>query len=137
MTRRARGRLKHRQHTRHNNHCDCGREKEPEQATCIHCDDKDLRAPKEIRQFRHGGINNKRKFGCKDRVYMRLKREGGGMTTQPKVDWVDRTDNWRPKEKFEAIGTREDLTDIIYNVSPEDTPFMSGIQERLTAWEKS
>ena len=29
---------------------------------------------------------------------------------------------------YEAIGNREDLTDIIYRIDPTDTPFMSGIQ---------
>jgi len=28
---------------------------------------------------------------------------------------------------FDAIGIREDLSDVIYNVSPEETPFSSGI----------
>lgn len=28
---------------------------------------------------------------------------------------------------YAAIGNREDLTDIIYNISPTDTPFLSGI----------
>ena len=28
---------------------------------------------------------------------------------------------------YGAIGIREDLSNIIYNISPEDTPFMSGI----------
>jgi hypothetical protein len=29
---------------------------------------------------------------------------------------------------YEAIGNREDLTDIIYRIDPTDTPFMSGIE---------
>ena len=29
--------------------------------------------------------------------------------------------------KYDAVGLREDLTDIIYNISPTDTPFMSSI----------
>ena len=29
--------------------------------------------------------------------------------------------------KYDAIGLREDLSDIIYNISPTDTPFMSSI----------
>jgi len=28
---------------------------------------------------------------------------------------------------YDAVGEREDLSDIIYNISPTDTPFMSGI----------
>ena len=28
---------------------------------------------------------------------------------------------------YDTIGIREDLSDIIYNISPTDTPFMSGI----------
>ena len=28
---------------------------------------------------------------------------------------------------FDATGNREDLTDIIYNISPAETPFTSGI----------
>ena len=28
---------------------------------------------------------------------------------------------------FDAIGNREDLSDIIYNVSPTDCPFITGI----------
>jgi len=28
---------------------------------------------------------------------------------------------------FDAIGNREDLSDIIYNVAPTDTPFITGI----------
>jgi hypothetical protein len=27
-------------------------------------------------------------------------------------------------QTFQAVGDREDLTDIIYNISPTDTPFM-------------
>ena len=30
-------------------------------------------------------------------------------------------------QTYQAIGDREDLTDIIYNISPTDTPFMSSI----------
>lgn len=33
---------------------------------------------------------------------------------------------------FDAIGNREDLSDVIYDISPTDTPFMSGIA-RVTA----
>lgn len=29
--------------------------------------------------------------------------------------------------RYDAVGVREDLSNIIYNISPEDTPFMSGI----------
>ena len=28
---------------------------------------------------------------------------------------------------YDAAGEREDLSDIIYSISPTDTPFMSGI----------
>jgi hypothetical protein len=28
---------------------------------------------------------------------------------------------------YDTVGIREDLSDIIYNISPTDTPFMSGI----------
>ena len=36
--------------------------------------------------------------------------------------------------KYDAIGLREDLSDIIYNISPTDTPFMSSIpQSKATA----
>ena len=28
---------------------------------------------------------------------------------------------------YDAIGEREDLSDVIYNISPTDTPFMSAI----------
>lgn len=28
---------------------------------------------------------------------------------------------------FSAIGNREDLADVIYNISPTDTPFMAAI----------
>ena len=31
------------------------------------------------------------------------------------------------RQTYGAIGIREDLSNIIYNISPEDTPFMSGI----------
>jgi DNA-binding transcriptional regulator YbjK len=31
-------------------------------------------------------------------------------------------------ETYAAIGNREDLTDVIYNISPTDTPFLSGIE---------
>ena len=31
------------------------------------------------------------------------------------------------RETYGAIGIREDLSDIIYNISPEETPFMSAI----------
>ena len=30
-------------------------------------------------------------------------------------------------QTYQAIGDREDLSDIIYNISPTDTPFMSAI----------
>src|ERR1700741_4399293 len=29
---------------------------------------------------------------------------------------------------YEAIGNREDLSDVIYRIDPTDTPFMSGIE---------
>jgi hypothetical protein len=28
---------------------------------------------------------------------------------------------------YESVGNREDLTDVIYNISPTDTPFMSSV----------
>ena len=31
------------------------------------------------------------------------------------------------RETYGAIGIREDLSNIIYNISPEETPFMSNI----------
>ena len=35
---------------------------------------------------------------------------------------------------YDAVGEREDLSDIIYSISPTDTPFMSGIaKENATA----
>ena len=35
---------------------------------------------------------------------------------------------------YDAIGNREDLSDVIYRIDPTDTPFMSGIErERATA----
>src|SRR5947209_19303684 len=35
---------------------------------------------------------------------------------------------------YEAIGNREDLSDVIYRIDPTDTPFMSGIErEKATA----
>ena len=35
---------------------------------------------------------------------------------------------------YDAKGLREDLSDIIYSISPTDTPFMSGIgKEKATA----
>jgi hypothetical protein len=35
---------------------------------------------------------------------------------------------------FSARGLREDLSDIIYNISPTETPFMTGIaREKSTA----
>jgi hypothetical protein len=35
---------------------------------------------------------------------------------------------------FSAIGLREDLSDIIYNISPTETPFMTAIaREKATA----
>ena len=30
---------------------------------------------------------------------------------------------------YEAIGNREDLSDVIYRIDPTDTPFMSGIEK--------
>jgi len=30
-------------------------------------------------------------------------------------------------QTYQAIGNREDLVDIIYSISPTETPFMSGI----------
>ena len=36
-------------------------------------------------------------------------------------------------QTYTAIGNREDLSDIIYNISPTDTPFMSSIgKEKAT-----
>lgn len=43
--------------------------------------------------------------------------------------------------KYDAKGLREDLSDVIYNISPEDTPFMSGAgrgpkaKGTLTEWQ--
>src|SRR5215468_7215630 len=35
---------------------------------------------------------------------------------------------------YEAIGNREDLSDVIYRIDPTDTPFMSGVErEKATA----
>ncbi len=35
---------------------------------------------------------------------------------------------------YSAVGLREDLSDIIYNISPTETPFMTGIaREKATA----
>ena len=31
------------------------------------------------------------------------------------------------RETYGAIGIREDLSNIIYNISPMDTPFMNGV----------
>ena len=31
------------------------------------------------------------------------------------------------RETYGGVGIREDLSNIIYNISPVDTPFMSGI----------
>ena len=44
-------------------------------------------------------------------------------------------------ETYTAVGQREDLTDVIYNISPTDTPFMSSIgKTKATAvnheWQK-
>ena len=33
-------------------------------------------------------------------------------------------------DSYEAIGNREDLADIIYNISPTQTPFLSAIGKR-------
>ena len=30
---------------------------------------------------------------------------------------------------YEAIGNREDLSDVIYRIDPTDTPFMSGVEK--------
>ena len=30
-------------------------------------------------------------------------------------------------QTYQSIGNREDLTDVIYNISPTDTPFMSSV----------
>ena len=30
-------------------------------------------------------------------------------------------------QTFQAVGEREDLTDVIYDISPTDTPFMSTV----------
>lgn len=42
--------------------------------------------------------------------------------------------------RYDAIGLREDLADVIYNISPEDTPFISGIgresaKQTLHEWQ--
>ncbi len=35
---------------------------------------------------------------------------------------------------YQAVGNREDLSDIIYRIDPTDTPFMSGAaKEKATA----
>jgi hypothetical protein len=34
---------------------------------------------------------------------------------------------------FSAIGNREDLSDVIYNIDPTETPFISGISKVKTA----
>ena len=35
---------------------------------------------------------------------------------------------------YTAVGIREDLSDIIYNISPTETPYMTGIaREKATA----
>src|ERR1700755_904818 len=35
---------------------------------------------------------------------------------------------------YEAVGNREDLSDVIYRIDPTDTPFMTGIErEKATA----
>ena len=33
-------------------------------------------------------------------------------------------------DTYEAIGNREDLADIIYNISPTQTPFLSAVGKR-------
>ena len=40
-------------------------------------------------------------------------------------------------DTYAAVGNREDLTDIIYNIAPTDTPFMSGIKKGKAAKQKS
>ena len=30
-------------------------------------------------------------------------------------------------QTYQSVGNREDLTDVIYNISPTDTPFMSSV----------
>ena len=30
-------------------------------------------------------------------------------------------------QTYQSIGNREDLSDVIYNISPTDTPFMSSV----------
>lgn len=47
------------------------------------------------------------------------------------------TNTWT---SFSAVGNREDLADIIYNISPTDTPFLSGIAKEgasavYTEWQ--
>src|SRR5258708_19792908 len=34
---------------------------------------------------------------------------------------------------YEAIGNREDLSDVIYRIDPTETPFMSGIEKEKAA----
>jgi len=34
---------------------------------------------------------------------------------------------------YSAIGNREDLSNVIYNIDPTETPFVSGIQRVKTA----
>ena len=33
-------------------------------------------------------------------------------------------------DTYDSVGIREDLSDIIYNISPEETPFMSKSAKR-------
>ena len=40
-------------------------------------------------------------------------------------------------QTYQAIGDREDLTDIIYNISPTDTPMMSSIGKEKARCFKS
>ena len=37
--------------------------------------------------------------------------------------------------RYGAIGVREDLADVIYDISPTDTPIMSSIGKSYRDWE--
>ena len=37
---------------------------------------------------------------------------------------------------YQAIGNREDLTDMIYRIAPTDTPYVSGIEREKAAATK-
>ena len=45
-------------------------------------------------------------------------------------DYQARLDEFGDEDPYDQVGIREDLTDVIYNVRPSDTPFYSASKKK-------